>query len=249
MAPANIRLYQIGNNDSAIIYAGEWFTNSDPDSTGEQSLHGTRAANSNAKFIFNGECYRQTQKQTPSENPLGTFVAAYGAVDQSGASFTYTIDDGSAMSVTFPAKNPPESNFALFTSPELDYGEHTLLLSTSQDGPTLWLDYITYTGSELVRRLDPQVDAAPQQSTQTLSPQNNALPAGTIVLIVLCSILFVVVAVIAGILLHRRRHRWQLNSPEHDTSAKENGLKFDILPPSASVFGPPAYPTHSAPLS
>ncbi|KIP01776.1 hypothetical protein PHLGIDRAFT_335642 [Phlebiopsis gigantea 11061_1 CR5-6] len=214
MASTNIRLYQIGNNDSAIVYTGEWFENSDSSSTGGQSLYGTRAANSHATFVFNG-----------------TFVAAYGAVDGSGANFSYTIDNGDATNVTFPAKNPPDHDLALFTSPELDYGEHALLLSTTQDGPTLWLDYITYTGSELVRRTAPQVDV-PQSQPTSPPPTNSALPVGTIVLIVLCSVLFVVVIVIAGVLLHRRRHRWQLNSPEH---SKESG--FEIMPPSTERDG------------
>lgn len=157
-------------------------------------------------------------------------MAAFGTVDASGANFTYTIDNLDTHHVDISGKTPSDQQAVLFSSSGLSFGEHTLFMSTVQDGPTLLLEYISFTGAPLQPRNGGSRDVT-DTSGQSSSSVNNRIPPGTIALIVLCSVLFLVVLAVGGLLLYRRKHRWQLDRPMTDPSFKERG--FDILPNGA----------------
>lgn len=230
MSSNNVTLYQIGSSNPAVLYTGSWFTGDDSD--GDATLHGTRTAGSNVTFTFNGAYYLSPLKcgamSSTGELPPGTFAAAYGTVDASGARFTYTIDSAAPEPVALPGLTPPDHTAVLFSTPQLAFGEHTLLMSNTQDGPTLWLEYITYTGAELERRADQVRNASQPGAASPQQPKHAGLPPSTVVLVVLCSLLFLAILVVGGWLVHRRRHRWHLDRPVNDPSFKEHG--FDILP-------------------
>lgn len=80
----------------------------------------------------------------------GTKIAVYGTVDAllgilCTPGSVYQIDTGQAFKYEAPVLLLPAYQQQFYSSPDLPLGQHTLVITATQDYARFWLDYMTYT--------------------------------------------------------------------------------------------------------
>ncbi|KAH7885406.1 hypothetical protein F5I97DRAFT_1810893 [Phlebopus sp. FC_14] len=126
----------VDDNDPRIMYTGLWFT-SGVSPEYHNTTHGTYAAGSSASFNFTGT----------SISVFGTVGPANLYAEENRPPISmYNLDDSPAVFFTGPLLNSASYHYQFYTSPPLDAGIHSLVITSVNMSNTLWLDYLQYTG-------------------------------------------------------------------------------------------------------
>ncbi|GJF00042.1 hypothetical protein PsYK624_163190 [Phanerochaete sordida] len=195
-----------------------------------QTAQGTKSAGANVTFIFEG-----------------TLVSAFGTIDSSGISCTWSLDGDEPHSVDQPGQPSTQYRFPIF-SQQVPYANHTLVIVSTSSERTLWLDYLTYTGTKYIPAPQAAVAASstlpstsfsiPSTASHSGVSTTKSIPPWAITIASIGAIAFVALAVTCAVLFVRRRHRLRLERPRNYATIHER--TFEILPidkPKESSIG------------
>lgn len=105
-------------------------------------------------FTFYGWCTFRLELMNVADiggsTYTGTKVAVYGTVDGLLGIFCtpgsiYQLETGQASKYEAPVLLLPAYQQQFYSSPDLPLGQHTLVITATQDCARFWLDYMTYT--------------------------------------------------------------------------------------------------------
>ncbi|GJE85178.1 hypothetical protein PsYK624_012560 [Phanerochaete sordida] len=203
-------LYEISSTDPSLVYAGDWHSG-DMSADAGQTAQGTKSAGANVTFIFEG-----------------TLVSAFGTIDTSGISCTWSLDGDGPHIVDQPGQPSTQYRFPIF-SQQVPSANHTLVIVSTSSERMLWLDYLTYTGTKFI---PPKAAVASPSSSSTASysgvSTTKSVPSWAIAIAAIGAIAFVALAVTGAVLLVRRRHRLRLERPRSYATIHER--TFEIIP-------------------
>ena len=97
-----------------------------------------------------------------------------------------------------------------------------MTLVSNKDGPTLWLDYLSFTGQQ------DQTESPADSQLDELRLEKPKMHPGAIAAIAVGCITLVLVLALTVAFARHRWHRLRLAKPKEDASAREKG--FEILP-------------------
>ncbi|EKM57414.1 uncharacterized protein PHACADRAFT_206341 [Phanerochaete carnosa HHB-10118-sp] len=195
---------EVYSADPTLVYHGDWYLGN-MSSNPNETTYGTRSTGANVTFIFNG-----------------TFIAAYGTIDNTGVDLMWTLDDATPIRYTMSPQSPAQYRSLFLNVQPPDDRKHKLVIASASDGPTLWLDYLTFTGTKDVPPLGGNV-------TSSSTPAGTAraeriVPPGIIASAAVGGVLFLALAVACAVLLVRRKHRLTLERPRKDVAFRQLGV-------------------------
>ncbi|KAL0952588.1 hypothetical protein HGRIS_006843 [Hohenbuehelia grisea] len=120
----------IDDRDPNIIYTGEWILGGGPGEYKETTL-GATSRGSTLRYSFRG-----------------TSIAVVGTISPAGFRnrvppiTTYILDGGPAVTYRAHAEPTTQHQRTFYTSPTLQDGEHTLVVTCTNDNTYYWFDYL-----------------------------------------------------------------------------------------------------------
>ncbi|KAJ7600496.1 hypothetical protein C8J56DRAFT_10080 [Mycena floridula] len=145
----------------------------------------------------------------------GTAISVYGTIEAKGIGSnvqgpvsTYTIDGGTPTTFRGVPGASAAYQQAFFASGPLPEGNHTLVVENSVTGPVLVIDYLEYTPvstSSVAPTASTGLSDAPSSSVNCKISSGTQVPLGATIGAVIGSVVFTLLACIAGIYIFRRR--------------------------------------------
>ncbi|EIN08164.1 hypothetical protein PUNSTDRAFT_126329, partial [Punctularia strigosozonata HHB-11173 SS5] len=157
---SNSALFEImvDDTDPRLVYRGPWNSRSNVQAEFNSTSHFTGNAGSTIQFTFNG-----------------TGIAVFGSIAPGGSKSTYSLDGAAGTPNNVAKTGHPLFQQMFFRSPQLQDGEHTLVITSETGGNSpFFLDYLEYTPSPaaIVAGMAGSGTAADAASTVSASSSN-----------------------------------------------------------------------------
>ncbi|KAI0789764.1 hypothetical protein C8Q75DRAFT_806917 [Abortiporus biennis] len=148
-------IVQVDDSDPNIIYTGDWFVGGHPIEEFDGTIHAALTNGSKITYSFEGIPLALMATFLSCTQCIGTSITSFGTIPGSPPSgsvpitSSFSLDGLSAVLVTVPKPLETIYRHAFYVSPELEDGEHTLVITVINTDPNdqMWFDYFEYSPS------------------------------------------------------------------------------------------------------